>query len=551
MDKNFMRYLLLFASAFFLFFENIYGQIDSISISSSNRKSQSISNLKKKSDSFLMMASKYHCSNADKSIEYIEKSINISNQINDVDALAIANLNLGKIYFGCNEKYEKALMCFQKSKYFAIRARKMSIEYDSDTSLGGIYFLLHDYKAAESSYRSALLTSKVPQLKFINWLNIVECNLARKKLTGAIVTLDSALGIWLTKDALKDTGISGITKSTTEASNLLLDILEENNLMADSIAFKINKVQANALQNYKQKIKLYLNALDVSNIEKDQDETNGLHLALAQMFYESGLINFAGCNIILAEKDLRKRTYLNRLPSMYTMLGKILISKKDYLNAERTLDTAIEISRKIHSLEDEKEAWMVKSTLFVEKKEVHLALNAYHSYTSIQNRLDMELRAKTLALQDIKDTLNYHKIIAELQRENSQYQIANAQKTIRVNRILSILGLLSSILFILLSYFIYKNYRSQKKLSIHLLREKTHFVDQIKIQGELLADVAQTHAHDLRGPLSTIIGLSDNYNFENPADPENIVFVNGINDLAKRLDAVIIDIIKRENSTSR
>ncbi len=67
----------------------------------------------------------------------------------------------------------------------------------------------------------------------------------------------------------------------------------------------------------------------------------------------------------------------------------------------------------------------------------------------------------------------------------------------------------------------------------------------------MLTDIAHIQSHDVRGPLATILGLVQLFNFENAADPDNKVIITAIAQASEQLDVVIKEVVYKENNLRR
>lgn len=77
---------------------------------------------------------------------------------------------------------------------------------------------------------------------------------------------------------------------------------------------------------------------------------------------------------------------------------------------------------------------------------------------------------------------------------------------------------------------------------INDLKEKEIFVSQ---QNEKLKEIAQISSHDLRGPATSILGLINLFNTENPSDPFNVEVITYLEHATKQLDEVIHTIVAK------
>ena len=106
------------------------------------------------------------------------------------------------------------------------------------------------------------------------------------------------------------------------------------------------------------------------------------------------------------------------------------------------------------------------------------------------------------------------------------------------------------LLLFVVFYGIYKLYK-QGKSSELLAKEKSKHVKKIDSQNKMLERISHIQSHDLRGPLCTIMGLSQLFNYEKLDDPENAALINGIEEVVKNMDQILTNIIKEENKMRR
>jgi signal transduction histidine kinase len=63
----------------------------------------------------------------------------------------------------------------------------------------------------------------------------------------------------------------------------------------------------------------------------------------------------------------------------------------------------------------------------------------------------------------------------------------------------------------------------------------------------VLSDIAHTQAHDVRGPVATILGLLQLFNHDDPTDPINGEVINKLNVATEKLDNVVKEVVYKEN----
>ena len=114
-------------------------------------------------------------------------------------------------------------------------------------------------------------------------------------------------------------------------------------------------------------------------------------------------------------------------------------------------------------------------------------------------------------------------------------------------QVLTYSGFTALVLVILLAFFMYRSYVTQKKYNELLAVEKKRHLAHIEAQSNILSDIADTQAHQIRGPISTILGLVHIFNYDDPTDPMNKQVMEWITSTTEKLDAVVKDVIIKEN----
>jgi tetratricopeptide (TPR) repeat protein len=163
---------------------------------------------------------------------------------------------------------------------------------------------------------------------------------------------------------------------------------------------------------------------------------------------------------------------------------------------------------------------------------------------------------KYFYLKDSIYSSNFAIKIADLEAKRAreraidQEKLAKTQKASlefknTVERFVYIPGI---ILLLLAVGVVTRNFLNQVRSNRLLAKEKNKHLKRIKVQSDVLMDIAHIQSHELRGPISTMLGLSQLFNYEDPADPVNIELMEGISTLAKRLDKIVTDVVSRENS---
>lgn len=68
---------------------------------------------------------------------------------------------------------------------------------------------------------------------------------------------------------------------------------------------------------------------------------------------------------------------------------------------------------------------------------------------------------------------------------------------------------------------------------------------KLRQQNEQLTEIAWLHSHKIRGPVATIMGLMNIFDWHNLSAPENLDIVKKVDQVSKQLDAIIHDVVKK------
>lgn len=68
---------------------------------------------------------------------------------------------------------------------------------------------------------------------------------------------------------------------------------------------------------------------------------------------------------------------------------------------------------------------------------------------------------------------------------------------------------------------------------------------KLEAQNEQLTEIAWLHSHKIRGPVATIMGLMNIFDWDNIASPQNIEIVKNVDQVSQQLDSIIHDVVKK------
>ncbi|MBC7555103.1 MAG: tetratricopeptide repeat protein [Taibaiella sp.] len=107
------------------------------------------------------------------------------------------------------------------------------------------------------------------------------------------------------------------------------------------------------------------------------------------------------------------------------------------------------------------------------------------------------------------------------------------------------------ILLLIVIGIVAKYFVSELKSNKVMATERKKHIDRIKAQKTVLKDIAYIQSHEVRGPVSTILGLVQLFNFEDLTDPANGELMEGVATVAGRLDKIVTEVVNKENKISK
>jgi signal transduction histidine kinase len=79
------------------------------------------------------------------------------------------------------------------------------------------------------------------------------------------------------------------------------------------------------------------------------------------------------------------------------------------------------------------------------------------------------------------------------------------------------------------------------------ITEKRRHLLKIEEQNMVLREIASIESHKVRGPVATILGLEQFFNYDDLTDPINKEIMQGITKVSQELDSVIREVVRKSN----
>jgi PAS domain S-box-containing protein len=79
------------------------------------------------------------------------------------------------------------------------------------------------------------------------------------------------------------------------------------------------------------------------------------------------------------------------------------------------------------------------------------------------------------------------------------------------------------------------------------ITEQRKHLRKIEEQNTALREIAFIESHRVRGPVATILGLTQLFNNEDTADPVNMQLIEGIQKVTLQLDEIVREVVRKSN----
>lgn len=251
----------------------------------------------------------------------------------------------------------------------------------------------------------------------------------------------------------------------------------------------------------------------------------------------------------LATEYLHKTLALQALPIYPDLNSRLLIyngqlaaHNHQYAAAIQYYKEAIKACVSNNVLADALDAWEALYQLYDQQHETAKSYDAYKQYIAIKDQINQLNKTNEILRLELMSDFNKKQLGDSLLQANAYNLKIQKQQAFTYS------GFIGLVLVIVLTFFIYRNYTTQKKYNAILNKEKVQHLADIDAQKTVLTDIAYVQSHEIRGPISTIMGLVQIFNFDKPEDPMNKELLEGIYEVTQRLDQKVQEVVQKENA---
>ncbi len=534
----------------------VYAQTNIDSIKSFVQKLSSDSD---KVNTLLDLSKGVGCFDSVKKLAIAFEAKEIATRVNWTKGIRDANNTIGLIYLQCEQDSTNAFIYFKANLALAKKNKDLVNEALALDVIAREYGEINQHQKAIEVYHEELALESGEARKANIYANIGTSYKAVSEYRGALGFYDSSLNILKNKkskdmhDVFEMAGvyinkgevflsIGQPDKALEQYESVLNSQAAEKDkqfyiwgLIGRGKAFRIKKDYTKAVQNYEEALQV---CRQINGFE-DEVSING---ELANTYMETGNLDKAHSYADNAVSLAETQHYINLLSECNTILGNIYIRQGKYDLAVSYLKKALDIAEQTKNIEDQRDAWNGLRNAYQKNGQYELSLNALEKVVAL-NAILVSIESLN-AIARVEISVEYK---SKQQKDSLSNQMIFAKKIER-QRVLTYSGFIGLVLVLALAFFIFSNYKTQKKYNELLNREKQRHLAHIEAQSNVLSEISHIQAHQIRGPVSTILGLVHIFNYDDPTDPMNKQVMEWITSTTEKLDIVIKDVIVRENN---
>jgi signal transduction histidine kinase len=441
--------------------------------------------------------------------KYAEKAISLAENINFENGIAGAYNNMGIFYFYQND-YPEALKNYLASLNVREKIGDNQGIADCYHNIGYVYHNQGNYPEAIKNYFASIRAKEKTGDKggmARSYGNIGLIYLDERNYSEALKNQLSALKLF--EESKDKIGIAGTTNNIglvyenqgnySEALKYYFETLKLYRELGNKQALVNRYFNIGFLYegqgNYSEALKNHQEALKISE-EIGNDECIAVsHNNIAALYYQQSiaesrpdqrkqLFGDALKNYLNALEGYKKINDKEGLAGCYNGMGGLFLEMKNYAKAKQFLNEGLARSKENGSIPDIKDSYRYLARLDSATGDWHAAFNDQKLYILYRDSIiNEESTGKTMKAQmqfdfDKKeDSLKYQQNLADAKLKQ-QVLLTRQQKLLKNYLLMGFL------LFAILSFFVYKNYRTRQQLKLQQLRNK--------IASDLHDDVGST-----------------------------------------------------------
>ncbi|HEY9177737.1 MAG TPA: adenylate/guanylate cyclase domain-containing protein [Flavipsychrobacter sp.] len=232
-----------------------------------------------------------------------------------------------------------------------------------------------------------------------------------------------------------------------------------------------------------------IRAIVGSKNQKDEYLTQVLY-KLAEAYHAIGEADssyyYASQSLAIAEGDGGKGQLRAQLSAIYTTLGKIYTGRKQYNKALDYLGKAITISTETGATDTRSNAWLALSQAYERMGRTSDALKAYQTHIGLRDSIYSRKKLQELTRIDMLGDFERRQLTDSLKR--AEEKVAAGYELQR-QKLLTYSGFGGLVLLLLLSFFIFRGYRQEKKTNIIITNANNAITEEKRVSEQLLHNI--------------------------------------------------------------
>lgn len=247
--------------------------------------------------------------------------------------------------------------------------------------------------------------------------------------------------------------------------------------------------------NYKEAIGYYLKVLAEikkigGNVSQSSEYLAQVLNKLGEAYLATGKIdsafNYSVEAMAMAEDENRNTPQKAQLPAIYTTVGKIYTGKKQYSMALHYLNKALVISTETGAIDKRSNVWLALSSVYEQMGRHDDALKAYQTHIRLRDSLYSNKKLQELTRIDMLGDFERRQLTDSLKR--AEEKVA-ANYELQRQKLLTYSGFGGLVLLLLLSFFILRGYRQEKKTNAIITNANNAITEEKRISEQLLHNI--------------------------------------------------------------